>query len=278
MSCEHSYSCNCTTICSGKPLTCNRICQTCYEHFHDYDWVVESNVGRETISRIDRQGTDEPPRFTAVNIGESFATEETYYNYIKASPFSIFNKTELDKEVAVPSYLSVHDYYRINRVVDYGSKFKFDNQLNDLLNSSLKVLGPKKKVNVVVIIHSKGGLFAESIRAKHLGGKINDVYVVVDINEKGEFNSVSVFSWSKNDLVNIKVRDSLLDIGKWDAEKMNASISSNIDKHYQHRSIEEFKYLEEDVEIPKWAIWFVMIFGIMFPFGAAYVAHKHEIA
>ncbi|MNV97613.1 hypothetical protein D3C71_1927570 [compost metagenome] len=70
----------------------------------------------------------------------------------------------------------------------------------------------------------------------------------------------------------------MLDIGKWDAEKMNEAISTNIDKYYQHRSIEEFKYLEEDVEVPKWAIWFVMIFGIVFPFGAAYVAHKHEIA
>lgn len=280
VSCEHSYQCNCYTSCSGSGSnrSCTRICQTCYEHSYDFDWRVYSNVGELNINRVDRQGTEEPQRWSIVQLGEPFATQSSYYNYIKASPFSIFNKTELDKTTPVPAYLQVHDYYRINRVIDYGSPFKHNQDLNNMLNESLKKLGPSKKVNIVVILHNKGAVFAETVKTKHLGGKINDLYVVIDIDKEGVFNSVAAFSWSKSDLVNVAVRDALLDIGKYDAVKMNEVISTNVQQHYQHRSTEEFKYLEEDVEIPKWALWFVMIFGILFPFGATWVAHKHEIA
>lgn len=281
VSCEHSYQCNCYTSCSGtgSSRSCTRICQTCYEHSHDYDWRVYSNVGKLNIRRVDRQGTQEPDRWSKIAIGEPFSIANSYYNYIKASPFSIFNKTELDKTTPVPSYLQIYDYYRINRVISYGSLFRNDTQdLNNMLNESLKKLGPSKKVNLVVILHNKGSAFAETVKTKHLGGKINDLYVLIDIDKDGMFNSVATFSWSKSDLVNVAVRDGLLDIGKYDASKMNEVISKNIQQHYKHRSIEEFKYLEEDVEIPKWALWFVMVFGILFPFGATWAAHKHEIA
>lgn len=280
VSCEHSYQCNCVNICSGtgSSRSCSRVCQTCYEHSYDVDWVVKSNVGSLTINRVNRQGTEEPPRFTAVEIGEPFALEDSYYNYIKASPFSIFNKSQLDSQVQTPSYIGVHDYYRINRVINFDSDFKDIGELNDLLNNTLKTLGPTKRVNIVVILHNKGKSFSETLKAKHLGGKINDVYVVLDLDKEGVFNDVAVFSWSKSDLVNVKIRDDLLDLGKYDAKMINNILKKDINQYYAARSIEEFKYLEEDVEIPTWAIWFVMLFGTLFPFASSWIAHKHEIA
>ncbi len=278
VSCEHSYQCNCVTSCSGSgsSRTCSTICQTCYEHSYDIDWDVQSSVGGTTIDRVDRQGTSQPQRWANVKIGEPFARESSYYNYIKASPFSIFNKSQLDEKVVVPEYLSVYDYYRINRVISFGATHKDAQQLNTLLNETLKTVGPSKKVNVVVILHNKGSLFSESLRAKQLGGKINDVYIVIDLSQEGVFNSVAVFSWSKTDMVNVFLRDELLDIGKFDAVAMNNVVKEGLTEHYKHRSIEEFKYLDDEVEIPTWAIWFAMIFGVLFPFGAAYIAHKHE--
>ena len=280
VSCSHSYECNCYNSCSGSGSnrTCTRICQTCYEHSYDVDWDVYSTVGRLTIDRVDRQGLKEPSRWTQVYVGEPFAVESSYYNYIKASPFSIFNKTEVDKQTPTPAYLSVYDYYKINRITNFGSPFKQVGELNALLNESLKVLGPKKKVNIVVVLHNKGNMFSEVLRTKQLGGKINDVYVVLDVDREGVFNHVAVFSWSKNDLVNVGIRDALLDIGKWDAVAMNGVIAYNIDKYYEHRSIEEFKYLDDEIEIPTYAIWILMIFGLIFPVGSVYYAHKHDFS
>lgn len=278
VSCSHSYQCNCRTSCSGSgsSRSCSTVCQTCYEHSYDVDWDVHSTVGGVSIDRVDRQGVDEPPRWTNVRIGEPFAMEQGYYNYIKASPFSIFNKSQLDEKVVVPEYLSVYDYYRINRVIEFGVSVPEAKQLNTLLNETLKTVGPAKKVNVVVVLHNKGGLFSESLRAKQLGGKINDVYVVINMDKEGVFNNVAVFSWSKTDLVNVVIRDELLNVGKFDAVAMDNIIKEGLTKHYQHRSIEEFKYLDDEVEVPKWAIWLAMIFGVLFPFGAAYIAHKHD--
>src|SRR5690348_3424388 len=60
VSCEHSYECNCrqeSYECgdSKNSRTCyRRVCDTCYEHSHDYDWDVYSNIGTFTIDRIDR--------------------------------------------------------------------------------------------------------------------------------------------------------------------------------------------------------------------------------
>lgn len=281
VSCSHSYSCNCRTTCSGSgsSRTCSQVCQTCYEHNYDVEWNVQSSIGYHTeIATIDRQGLKEPPRWSSVKIGEPFAVQDSYYNYIKASPFSIFNKSELDNQVTIPAYLSVHDYYRINRVIDFDSDYKPSGELNNLLNYSLRKLGTEKKVNVVVVLHSKGNLFSESLRARTLGGKINDVYLVLGVDKEGDFKHVAVFSWSKSDVVNVKLRDALLEIGKYDAVAINKVVQENILQYYEPRSIEDFKYLDDEVEVPTYAIWMVMIFGILFPFGSAYIAYRHEIA
>lgn len=72
VSCSHSYECMCyyTESCSGsgtsRSCTRTRHCSTCYEHSYDVDWDVHTTVGNLTIDRIDRQGLDQPPRWTAV--------------------------------------------------------------------------------------------------------------------------------------------------------------------------------------------------------------------
>ena len=183
VSCSHSYPCNCRSVCSGSgsSRSCTTRCDTCYRHTHDYDWVVRSNVGYVVIDRIDSQGVKTPPRWNAVEVGEFFAQESSYFNYIKASPMTIFDKNLINSETVVPPYISVYDYYRINRVQDYQSQYKGDfNRLNDLLNESLKTLGGKKKVNIVVMFHRFDETFVETVKAKQYGGKFNDVFVMIN--------------------------------------------------------------------------------------------------
>ena len=279
VSCEHSYSCNCTDVCSGSgsSRSCSKVCQTCYEHGYDVDWVVQSTVGSTDIDRVNRQGTSEPPRWTAVYVGQPFAKESSYYNYIKASPFSVFNRAEVESNVAIPAYPEVFDYYRINRVIDFQSAYKHDGTLNNLLNEQMKTLGPEKKVNLVVVFHSLGHFFVEAYKNKNLGGKINDVTVMIDIDPEGVFKAVDVFSWSKEDIVNVKIRDSLLDVGKYNAQDISTAIAYNIKTSYVPRSIKEFEYLDAEVELPDWAVWFLIVFGTLFPFASAFVAKKYEL-
>lgn len=91
--CSHTYSCNCHEVCSGsgKDRSCRTECDTCYEHHsflrtipgNDYDWRVYTSNGEVVeIDRVDRQGVREPPRFTAVRMGEPTTLAHTYTNYM----------------------------------------------------------------------------------------------------------------------------------------------------------------------------------------------------
>lgn len=250
-SCEHSYSCNCRTVKSGN--TTSTKCDTCYEHFNDYDWVVKSDVGKVYIKRIDDQGKKEPPRFTDVQIGEPFSVKGTYYNFIKASPLSVFKDYGTFKNVATPNYPDVYDYYRINRVVNWNSAYTKDfNVLNDHLNKALKTTSPLVKANVIVVFYSGSDDIINATKVKNLGGKINDVTVFIKANKDGLIEHVGVYSWSKNDMVNTVIRDEILDIKTVDHAKISSAINNNLLKYYKHRSIKEFEYLKHNVEMPTW--------------------------
>lgn len=274
VSCEHSYSCNCRTTCtSGKNSSCSTTCDTCYEHWSDFNWVVETTVGSFLIDRVNRRGDDMPPRWKNVQMGEPASLPQNYYNYIKAAPFSLFNNMD-ESEVEVPAYPTVYDYHRINRVINHSSLDIDVKPLNNILNDALKTLGPKKKVNIIVILHTNDVTFSEIVRTKHLGGKINDLYVLIGLNEDMSIKNVATFSWSKSDLVNVTVRDAVADIGQYDTEQVAQAILDNVDKHYEHRSIEEFQYLKHETTLPIWAVALAVIFGLVFPFVSAYVAYR----
>lgn len=275
VSCSHSYRCRCYTTCSGgKHRSCSTHCSTCYEHSHDYDWVVKSTVGSVDIDRVDRQGVEEPKRWTDAVVGEPFAKETSYYNYIKAAPFSIFNRTQLESKVPVPGYISVYDYYRINRVIDFGAGVGNTSVLNARLNDYLRSLGPAKKANVVVIFHNKGPNFAETAKAKMLGGKFNDLTVLIETDKSGTIKGVNVFSWSKSDMVNISTRDQILDIGKVDQVKIADAIAYNIGKYFTYRSAKEFEYLDDETYISDTLFTLLVVLGILLPLVGVVVAYK----
>lgn len=106
-SCSHTYSCNCRVVMNGKSTSTK--CDTCHEHAYDVDWIVKSNVGAVEIDRINRQGTKETPRFTKAYVGEPFSIEKSYYNYIKASPLSVFKDFGTYKNIDIPTYPKVYD-------------------------------------------------------------------------------------------------------------------------------------------------------------------------
>lgn len=251
-SCSHSYSCNCRTVQSGKTTTTK--CDTCYEHPYDVDWVVQSNVGSTEINRINRQGTKEPPRFTKAYVGEPFSIEMDYYNYIKASPLSVFKDYDTFRNVLTPSYPKVYDYYRIRHVVDFNSEWRGQFKVIDnYLAHKLKYSSAKAKANVVVIFHGKDDI-REAMRVKNYGGRINDLTVMIQAAKDGTIKNVYVFSWSKSDMVNILLRDEILDMKNMNGsqKKIVDSIDNILVKYYTHRSMEDFKYLEHNIEMPTW--------------------------
>src|SRR5690606_20197979 len=263
VSCEHSYQ-----VCSGSGN--NQTCTTFYDHPYDFDWVVESEVGSTRIERVDRQGKTEPLRWSRVQIGEPFTAEELYYNFSKASSTTLFGKkadTEFD-------YPEVFDYYRVNRVVKYSGNYNPEPALNEALNKYNAALGPTKRVNIVVVFYGGDSSVAHRIQRAMLGGKINDVTVAVNAQHDGTVNHVHVYSWSQDPLVNVAIRDSILDLGIIESEKMAALIADNVRKHYVHRPIAEFEYLREDADLPWWALVLLFVVGLTWPVAWVFITYR----
>lgn len=276
--CRHSYSCHCYTTCSGygKHRHCSQHCQTCYDHKFDQDWDIITTLGNYEVDKIDRQGLREPARWTIVEPGEPVHRAVSYTNYIKASPESLFHKV-LKHKYVVPKYPSkVFDYYRIDRVVQTNTSLPFAKQLNAKLNDILKTIGPIKQVNIVPVFTTYDQNFGEVLQQEWLGGKKNDVVVVVGFDKNfSDIKWVKVFSWSKSALVNYEIQDHLMSLGKFDVDSYVQIVSQDIAKSYIRRPMSDFKYLDDAIEPPDWAIFVSIIMGFLIVgFGGFYMTRR----
>ena len=274
VSCRHSYSCNCRTVCSGsgEHRSCSTVCDTCYEHSYDVDWLAHSTIGGFDIQTIDRQGLREPPRWTAVQPGQPAARVSGYTNYIKAVPESVmhFSSDSLKQKFVgkIPQYpLSVYDYHYIDRVLPVGINLSNIRQWNMEISNMLRTLGHVKQVNVVLIptnITDKDYVYA--VRDAWLGGKKNDVIIIVSITEYPKINWVGVLSWSDRELFKVVLRDELQE-AEFEVKQVTGIIERNITKLFERKRMRDFKYLENEIDPPEWAIWTGVVLNAMLIVG-----------
>lgn len=283
VSCRHSYQCNCVEHCSTDSEgdeDCYEICQTCYEHDYDIDWKVYSNIRTWNIDTVDRQGLEEPPRWSEVKIGDPVSIRKTYINYIKASPNTLFKQQGLvDKyKSELPDYPSnIYDYYKINRIVDLAGQIK-DIQLWEkdlfILNS---VLGYQKQVNIVIVfLREKPREFISALEQYWLGGKKNDVVLVINlVNE--EINWVDVLAWTDNEIFKIELRDAILDLKTLEKNKVLITLSEQINKNYVRKPMKDFEYLKSSIT-PTTAQWIIFsLFGLISSIVLSIYFYQNEI-
>ncbi len=272
VSCSHSYSCNCktTTSCSGsgahRSCSTSTSCDTCYEHPHDYDWVVKSNIGNVDIDRVDRQGVNTPARWAAVNIGEPFAKTNLHTNYIKGVPDSVFNHAQSlgvseDLRKLVPAYpKNVQDYYRINRAISMGVQVPDIPQWNADISNILKQLGPQKQANVIVLfVNTNDPQYEYALRSAWLGGKKNDIVLMIGSTEYPKIEWARVMSWTDKEIFKIELRDSVQELGTIDREKIIKSIFELTLKDFKRKSMKDFEYLDNEIDPPDWVVWLTFI-------------------
>jgi hypothetical protein len=249
VACEHSYTCNCTTDKDGR-----QTCQTCYEHDHDVDWKLENTAGDDIeIRRVDRQGVDEPPRWTAVQIGDPVSQLHHFVNYVMGAKDSLFNNKDAQSSFdqfksQIPAYPDhVYDYYRLNRVLAVG-KVEIDelslNAWDQQLAQMLRPLGPRKQVNVIIVLTTiKDPNFANALRTAWLGGKKNDVVVVIGTTDYPKVDWARVFSWTDNEAFKIQLADAIQDKGTLDPVNTTALIGGWVNRDFTRKHMKDFNYL-----------------------------------
>lgn len=276
--CRHSYPCNCRTRCSGsgKSRSCSTVCDTCYVHSFDNDWDVHTTIGDWRINTIDSQGLKEPPRWTSIKKLDPVTKSESYVNYVKAVPESLFNfdmKLVQEFKGSVPKYpIDIYDYYRVNRLLventDTSGKVIFQMPDSIAWNNDLSLilgeLGPSKQVNAVIVVTKQSNsMYSKALQASWIGGKKNDVVVVIGTPEYPKIRWVTVFGWAKNDIFNVQLRDDIREIGVVDRTKIIPAIKANILKSYVRKPMEEYEYLKEQIEPPLWVSILAIILSLI---------------
>lgn len=284
VSCSHSYSCNCRTVTSGsgKDARTSTVCDTCYEHSHDYDWDVYTSVGTISIDRVDRQGRDEPQRWTVAKVGDPAATTHTYTNWIKPAGSSLFNVGHIDLKQygdKLPKYPGkVYDYYNIDRIV---SEVNIPNlpAYNRYLANQLEVLGPKRQANMIfVITKNLSPTYADAIYAKWNGAEKNDIVVFLGV-QNGEIKWANVKAWSKFDIFQVTLRDALLDLKTFDMKRIiDTSVAVSTAK-FERKPMKEFEYLSNEAQtITPFATIFIVIFMLAINIGGMIFINKQLAA
>lgn len=274
VSCEHSYPCRCRQECSGRgnQRSCFEVCDICYEHPFDVDWDVKTTVGTISIDRLDSQGLAQPPRWTKVKNDEPVSKVADYENYVKAVPGALY--TRISTEPTPPYPGKIYDYYHVDRVVDWHANIPEADlkSLNEQISLDLREVSPVKQVNLVVVVTSSPtSMFAENLKAAWLGGKKNDVVLVIGLSQYPSIAWVSVFSWSSDDLLNIKLRDAVLAHGNLDVKAVDLAVT-DISKLWTRRHMSEFKYLKHEIKPSSLAYILIFLIGLLSAFAAVVVS------
>lgn len=277
VSCEHSYECNCSTDDEG-----NRSCQTCYEHFNDWDWRIYTSNGETiTIDRVDRRGSYEPPRWTKAYKGEATAVAHSFENYIKANPDTILRRTNAVERFKnlVPAYPNkVYDYYRVNRFVEAGMR---EGHIRDwvwLLRELNADLGKKKQVNVIVVAVKTGdSSYRFALEEAWLGGKKNDLVIILGVPNYPEISWAHVMSWSRSEDLKVELRDAILAIGT--VAKRDAIIQVTremVEKKFVRRPWTDFKYLTAGLQPGRTATIILFSLGFILTMGLTVYFYQND--
>lgn len=278
VSCEHSYTCNCRTTCTGagSSKSCSQTCDTCYEHSYDIDWILKTTVGNIEVPRVDSRGTTEPQRFSRALVGDPVAKTHIYTNYVKAASSSLFNTSVEKAAVAqfsalVPAYPSkVFDLHYVNRVLTQGVSLPDLEAWNLELANRLRELGPRKQANIVVLFTQQTNPeYATAVRAAWLGGKKNDVVVVIGAPQYPAIQWVRVVSWTDKELFKVQLRDALLALKTVDRAKVLDTISEHVDKQFVRKQMKDFEYLSFDITPPTWMLVILALVSVGASVGAS---------
>lgn len=274
---------------TGKDRRCSDDYKTQYNYTYSWEqnWMVRSNIKQSwEIERVDRQGADTPLRWAAIQIGDPVSKTNSYENYVKAASNSLFNK---DKRMAeqyaeqIPEYpLDIYDYYRVDRVIT-SPKFVLNNAetYNKLLPEILKVLGPERQANVVILVTDiTDPAYGDAVIYSWQGAKKNDIVLIVGVDNGSDLGVkwLKVHSWSKDKMFNVVMRDEILNRGDiQDPVWLMDTIKAVTLAHFERQSMKEFEYLKDEIEPSEGMIIFIVIFTLILSGGLTFLFHRVDI-
>ncbi len=268
MSCCHSYPCNPYPCNCNKKGVCSTCYRTCYRHSRDLKWTAKTSNNETAYSVTCKPpGTSDPGRWLQIVVGEPTSIEHHYTNYIKADPDTVFRRTGVGNKFPglVPPYPRVYDHYRLKPFIDMKAGVPGDvaATFNKKLTELSGRIGHRKQSNIIVIAVKTADIdYKEAIEQAWLGGKKNDVIVIIGMEAYPDLAFVSVVTWSRSEEMKLAIRDKIMDLKKFDGDKILSTISEEVRSKFKRREMKEYEYLVQAIEPPWWLMLIIFVIGI----------------
>jgi hypothetical protein len=275
-SCCSTHSCNCHEVCSGSgsSRSCSTACDTCCDAGNSFSAVTSNGEIAYDDFCLSPLFSD-PIRWKQIKIGEPTSIEHSYTNYLKASDTIL--KKDANKEIKIPKYPKVFDYYRINRVLNDGVSADFSN-LDNLLDELNADIGSSKQVNINIILTKEADRYwAENVRNEWIGGKKNDFIVVIGVPEYPKIKWAEVISWSDSEDCKLYVRNRIAALEKFDDNDIIKIISEEVEGKYVRKEMKDFNYLKYRIEPTKTVKIIIFPIGIILSIALSILFRKKEI-
>jgi hypothetical protein len=265
MGCCHSYECNCSERCSGtgKDRKCQRVCQTCYRHGGDS--YYEARTSNDELVYESRCDTSTPSDWSAIRIGDPTVVEHRYTNYIKADSSEHIKAAARHFDDKLPAYPPVISRWKARRFLAVGVTGLDTGRLDYALDELNADLGAKKQVNtIVVVVDEPDPVYADALAEDWLGGKKNDVVLVIGTPAFPTIAWARVIAWNRSSGGENEFKGVLSarieGLGSFDGDRVLAILREEIERGYERRAFSDFEYLMARAKPPGWAV--ALLFGV----------------
>lgn len=275
VSCRHSYQCNCVCVSRNKNGSCTQeVCQTCHEHYYDVDWDIYASTQESvSIDTTDRQGLIEPKRWDDAFIGEPWESQHSYTNYIKANPDSVLLGTKGDMNKwgkLVPKYpAGIYNVYYNDPVINTGVPGIDVKTWNWMIRDVNRTLGPKKQVHIIVIlVPTNDRNYVYALKDAWIGGKKNDVDIIIGSQNGTKIDFADVMSWSTNHALQVELRDDIEGIGNLQRrDDLVKAMSARIDADFVRMRMKSMQWIMRSYQPSGTTILWLFILGVSLSLG-----------
>lgn len=283
---QRAYECFCTTDSDG-----NRTCSTCYETIYTVDWFLRTTIGNIQLAYDESSwrsvyNQPDPAQYHNARVGEPCSIEQSYTNYIRAVPESLFN-TYSEEELAqfsglIPEYPRVRDYYHFDRVLTMGMGANVNHrEWDEYLERYQKVLGNSHQVNILLlIVNTSDQMYRHALEQAWLGGKKNDVIVLIGSSNFPTIDWVDTITLGRNsgnELMTVEMRDNLMEIGTLEDHKVViGSLVRTVEDKFDRKPMADYEYLRSEIDPPTWVIILAFFLSVALSIGATIYFHHTD--
>lgn len=280
--CCHPYCCMWGTCRSGKNSypCCKAYCNL---HSYDIEWnAVSSNKENVYSDGCNSPGSSPPERWTAIVVGEPTSVEHSFTNYIKGNPDSILRRQGIAEKWGkmLPDYPKVYDYYRADKFILAAGEHHNHTikKWNDKLAEMNGRLGSLREVNIIIVLtQAPDREYVEALREHWIGGKKNDLVLVIGSPAFPTIAWTDVMTWSLAEQMRISIRDRVGKLGKFDGDKVLEILEAEVGQKFVRRKWEDFNYLKSTIEPSSTAQIILFIMGMVLSGVLWFVFHQHDV-